>query len=129
MLPGPITCTVPPLKLPPWLPLLVLAVGVTTIVMVAVDPDCRDIGPQLTAPPSAGRSAIGASAGTEAGRIKRERHNRCRGAQIVGDRDSAGQVGPVVRQRVNESRLSTSADIGIRSCREHPLNRQIHRRS
>lgn len=50
MLPGPITCTVPPLKLPPSLPLL-LAVGVTTIVMVAVDPDCSDIGPQLTPPP------------------------------------------------------------------------------
>src|SRR5579872_1861374 len=50
MLPGPITCTVPPLKLPPSLPVLLLAVGVTTIVMVAVDPDCSDIGPQLTLP-------------------------------------------------------------------------------
>jgi hypothetical protein len=52
-------CTVPPLKAAPevfaQVVLFVLpvdvGVGLTTIVTVAVDPDCREIGPQLTPPP------------------------------------------------------------------------------
>jgi hypothetical protein len=44
--PGAIACTVPPLKNTGELPLL-FAAGVAVIVTVAVDPDCREIGPQL----------------------------------------------------------------------------------
>ena len=46
MLPGPIACTVPPLKNTGEVPLR-FAVGVAVIVSVAVDPDCSEIGPQL----------------------------------------------------------------------------------
>ena len=46
ILPGPMACTVPPLKDKAELALL-LAVGVAVIVSVAVDPDCKEIGPQL----------------------------------------------------------------------------------
>ena len=47
MLPNPETCTVPPLNDSGELP-LEFGVGVTTIVTVAVDPDCRDGRLQLT---------------------------------------------------------------------------------
>ena len=47
MLPGPIACTVPPLKVCGELP-LVFGVGVTTTVIVAVDPDCNEGTLQLT---------------------------------------------------------------------------------
>ena len=46
MLPGPMACTVPPLKKMGEFPLL-LGLGVAVMVTVAVDPDCKEIGPQL----------------------------------------------------------------------------------
>src|SRR5437899_6816482 len=46
MLPGAMAWIVPPLKNTGDVPLL-FAVGVAVIVSVAVDPDCKEIGPQL----------------------------------------------------------------------------------
>ena len=46
ILPCPDTCTVPPLNVA-WLPLL-FGLGITTIVIVAVEPDCKDGMLQLT---------------------------------------------------------------------------------